>query len=194
MLEVFLPIVITDNGIRFQGFSGFASHGAAVGIIVSVYLFCKKYKRQWLESIDLLSVAVSLGGAMIRLGNFFNSEIVGKATTCSLGVIFARNDNILRHPAQLYEAFGYILIAIASYYIFNAFIKKGIYRQKIGFLTGFFVSGIFLLRFFIEYIKESQNTLDLQIVNSIGLNIGQLLSIPFVVIFGGLMIYAYRKK
>lgn len=195
LLEVFLPIKITDSGIIFQGFTGLASHGAAAGIIMSTLLFGRRYKKEWLETIDILGVAVPLGGAMIRVGNFFNSEILGKETTSCLGIVFKRNDNILRHPAQLYEACGYLLIALVSYYIFKSFVKKGIYKQKTGFIAGFFVAMIFVLRFFIEYAKESQNEFDSEILNMTGLNLGQLFSIPFILIFSILMFWSfYRKK
>lgn len=194
ILEIFLPLRITESGVYFQGYSGLASHGAAIGIILATFLFKRKYQKQWFETLDILGVAVPLGGAMIRIGNFFNSEIVGKETTSLFGIIFKNNDNIVRHPAQLYEACGYFLIAIICYYIFNYFFKKGIYKQKTGFITGFYVSMIFILRFFIEYVKESQNDFDYEILNCIGLNIGQLLSIPFIIVFGFLMLYTYRKR
>ncbi len=196
LLEIFLPIRITSSGIVFQGFSGMASHGGAIGILVSTFLFCKKFTKKWLESLDLIGVAVCLGGAMIRFGNFFNSEIVGKATTSSLGVIFNHryNDNIPRHPAQLYEACGYLFIGIICYYLITNLLRKGIYKQKIGFITGFYVAMIFILRFFVEFVKESQNDFDEQILNSIGINLGQLLSVPFIIVFSILMIWAVLKK
>jgi prolipoprotein diacylglyceryl transferase len=196
LLEIFLPIRMTSSGIVFQGFSGMASHGAAIGILLSTFLFCKKYAKKWLESLDLIGVAVCLGGAMIRLGNFFNSEIVGKKTTSSLGVIFQNryNDNIPRYPAQLYEACGYLIIGLISYYLISRLLKNNVYKQKTGFITGFYVAMIFILRFFVEFIKESQNDFDEQILNSIGINLGQLLSIPFIIIFSILMIWAFLTK
>lgn len=196
VLEIFLPIRITSTGVVFQGFSGMASHGGAIGILVSTFLFCKKHSKKWLESLDLLGVAVCLGGAMIRLGNFFNSEIIGKETTSPFGVIFKYrfNDNIPRHPAQLYEALGYVFIGIMSFYFISRLVKNNIYKQKIGFITGFYVMMIFGLRFFIEYVKAPQNDFDEQILNMLGINLGQLLSIPFIIIFSILMIWAILKK
>lgn len=196
ILEIFLPIRITSSGVRFEGYNGLASHGAAIGILVSTYLFAKKNAKKWLECLDLIGVAVCLGGAMIRLGNFFNSEIVGKRTTSSLGVIFKYrfNDNVPRHPAQLYEACGYLLIGLISYLIFSQLFKKNIYKQKTGFITGFYVAMIFVLRFFIEYVKESQNDFDSHVLSALGINMGQLLSIPFIIVFSILMIWAILKK
>ncbi|MDR2402212.1 MAG: prolipoprotein diacylglyceryl transferase [Cytophagales bacterium] len=194
LLEIFLPIKITESGIIFQGFTGLASHGAAGGIILSTLLFSLRYKKKWVEAIDIMGVGVPLGGALIRIGNFFNSEIVGRGTTSLCGIIFKRNDNIVRHPAQLYEACGYFLIALMSYYIFRAFLQKNIYEHRKGFIAGFFVTAIFLLRFFIEYVKESQNDFDNEILNMLGLNLGQLLSIPFVFIFSILMFWPFCRK
>ncbi len=194
VLEIFLPIKITDSGILFQGFAGLASHGAAAGILVSTFLFSRKYKISWLEILDVLGIVVPIGGAFIRLGNFFNSEIVGKPTSSIFGIVFKQFDDIARHPAQLYEAFGYILITIVSYSIFNALVKKNLYWQKRGLLTGFSISSIFWVRFFLEYVKEPQNAYDLEILNSIGLNLGQLLSIPMIIGFSILMFWNLFKK
>ena len=102
-----------SGGIEFTGFRGLASHGATIGMIISMYIYNKKVlKKSVLWILDRVVIACALGGIFIRIGNFFNSEIIGKPADENLpwGVVFKNVDNIVRHPGQLYEAFGYIFV------------------------------------------------------------------------------------
>ena len=145
-----------------------------------------KYKYDsvlWI--FDRLVIAVALGGTLVRIGNFFNSEIVGVFTNSDYGVIFQNRGEILpRHPAQLYEALGYIILFITLVFIYN----KTNLKSKKGFLFGFFLMFLFVVRFIVEYVKESQGGLEEQL----GIfSTGQWLSIPFILMGIGLMIYSY---
>lgn len=163
---------------------GLASHGAAIGILTALYLFSKKKKDQniiWI--LDRLVIVVALGGAFIRLGNLFNSEIIGKATDLPWAFIFVRVDEIPRHPTQLYESLFYFLSFIILYFIY---LKKSV-ALKSGFLFGLFLILIFGFRFFIEFLKENQSAFE----SALPINMGQILSIPFVLM--GLY-FIFRKK
>ena len=152
----------------------------------SIILYNVKYNYDsvlWI--FDRLVIAVALGGTLVRIGNFFNSEIVGVFTNSDYGVIFQNRGEILpRHPAQLYEAFGYIILFITLVLIYN----KTKLKDFKGFLFGFFLMFLFVVRFIVEYVKESQGGLEEQL----GVfSTGQWLSIPFILIGIGLMIYSY---
>lgn len=163
---------------------GLASHGAAIGILTALYLFSKKKKDQniiWI--LDRLVIVVALGGALIRLGNLFNSEIIGKAADVPWAFIFVRVDDIPRHPTQLYESLFYFLSFIILYFIYQ---KKSV-SLKPGYLFGLFLILIFGFRFFIEFLKENQSAFE----SALPINMGQILSIPFVLL--GLY-FIFRKK
>lgn len=163
---------------------GLASHGAAIGILTALYLFSKKRKDQnliWI--LDRLVIVVALGGALIRLGNLFNSEIIGKATDVPWAFVFIRVDEIPRHPTQLYESLFYFVSFLILYFIYQ---KKSI-SLKPGFLFGLFLILIFGFRFFIEFLKENQSAFE----SALPINMGQILSIPFVLL--GLY-FIFRKK
>jgi prolipoprotein diacylglyceryl transferase len=152
---------------------GLASHGAAIGILTALYLFAKKKKDQgMIWALDRLVIVVALGGALIRLGNLFNSEIIGMQTDVPWAFIFTSVDDIPRHPAQLYESIAYFISFGILYFIY---LKK---REtlKTGFLFGLFLIFIFGFRFFVEFIKEDQSAFEAGML----LNMGQILSIPFV--------------
>ena len=189
LLEIFLPFKIDDSGWKFIGFRGLSSHGATVGIITSIIIYKIKYKYDsvlWI--FDRLVIAVALGGMFVRIGNFFNSEIVGKFTNSDFGVIFLnRGENLPRHPAQLYEALGYLILFIFLVFIYN----KTKLSIKKGFIFGFFLAKLFSIRFIVEYVKESQGGIE----DTLGiLSTGQWLSIPFIIFGLFLMINSYRIK
>ena len=172
-LEIFLPVKFNPE-FRFTGFQGLASHGGALGILVALTIWSKKIsKHSLLWILDRVTVPVALVAAMIRTGNLFNSEIYGNETTLPWGFVFLQNgETFAKHPTQLYEAFCYLVtFGIMMYYY-----RRTNAKDKTGFLTGIFFIGIFLSRFFIEFIKESQEAFE----ESMALNMGQLLSIPFV--------------
>ena len=189
LLEIFLPIKIDDSGWKFIGFRGLSSHGATVGIIISIIIYKIKYKYDsvlWI--FDRLVIAVAIGGMFVRVGNFFNSEIVGKFTNSDYGIIFLnRGENLPRHPAQLYEAFGYLILFVLLKLIYN----KSLLSQKKGFIFGFFLTILFTIRFIVEFVKESQGGIE----ENLGiLATGQWLSIPFVFLGGLLMINSFIIK
>jgi len=181
-LEILLPIRENTNGsilgfikgYEFTGFRGLASHGAAIGIIIGIIIFQIKHKlKSTLWIFDRLTVAVTLGGVFIRLGNFFNSEIVGKYTGSDFGVIFENRGEILpRHPAQLYESIGYLLL----FFILRKIYSKVKYLP--GYLLGVFLSGIFTIRFIVEFVKESQGGFESYFPL---FSTGQWLSIPLII-------------
>ena len=189
LLEIFLPIKLNDSGVDFIGFRGLSSHGATVGIIISIFIYKIRYKYDsvlWI--FDRLVIAVAIGGMFVRIGNFFNSEIVGKFTNSDFGVVFLnRGDSLPRHPAQLYEAFGYLILFILLVLIYN----KSKLSMKKGFIFGFFLITLFTIRFVVEYVKESQGGIE----KTLGIiSTGQWLSIPFIIIGILLMINSFIIK
>ena len=186
LLEILLPIRDTPNGYIFTGFRGLASHGAVIGTLIGLYLYKLKFKEKsilWL--LDRVTVPVIIGASFVRLGNFFNSEIVGRYSHSNFGVVFLnRGENLPRHPAQLYEALGYLILFFILRKVYKT--KK---RNEEGYLIGLFFSGMFIIRFFIEFIKESQGGLEefLPLFST-----GQWLSIPFILL-GGYLMFKKRK-
>lgn len=157
---------------------GLASHGGAIGVIIAVLLFSHFVaKRNPAWTFDRLVVPVAFVGALIRLGNLMNSEIYGGATTLPWGFLFVRNGEILpAHPTQLYEAACYLIlfgILMWMYWKKNA-------EERPWLITGVFFLGIFLPRFCIEYIKNVQEPKEIQMIAEYGMNMGQVLSIPFI--------------
>lgn len=153
---------------------GLASHGAAIGILIALYLFSKKkknYPMLWI--LDRIVIVVALAGSFIRLGNLFNSEIIGKPTDVSWAFIFTAVDDIPRHPAQLYESVAYFIIFLILIFIYS----KGIEKNKTGLLFGLFLLLVFTFRFFVEFVKENQSGFEETMI----LNMGQILSIPFII-------------
>jgi phosphatidylglycerol:prolipoprotein diacylglycerol transferase len=175
LLEIFLPIKKTLNGeYEFSGFAGLASHGGAIGLIISLYLYSKKHKIKYLKILDLISIVAPLGATFIRLANLMNSEMIGNPTTLPWAFIFRRIDNIPRHPAQLYEAISYLIIFII---IFITYKSKKIQLGN-GFYFGLAITLIFTMRVLIEFVKINQ----VEFEEGMKLNMGQILSIPFIII------------
>lgn len=157
---------------------GLASHGGAIGIIISVFLYARKYKLSALWIFDRLVIVVCFTGACIRMGNFMNSEIIGKITSVPWGVKFMRAyppEMALdfRHPAQVYEAIYCILLMLLLLYLWKNFGPK----LNNGFLFGVFMAVLFTLRFIDEFFKENQEAFEDDMI----LNMGQILSIPFII-------------
>lgn len=134
--------------------------------------------------LDRLVIVVALAAVLIRLGNLFNSEIIGKATDVPWAFIFARVDDVPRHPAQLYESIFYLISFIILYFTYTKTQKK----TKQGFLFGLFLVLIFGFRFFVEFLKENQSAFEAGML----LDMGQILSIPFVI--GGLYFIFKKEK
>lgn len=207
--DVFLPFKL--HPFRYTGFQGLASHGAAIGIIIAMFFYSKKVvKKPLLWTLDRLVIPTALGAMFVRLGNLFNSEIVGKVTGTDGGFKFIRNDisanralsitkgsdvneayNLIAHnpqfkevlmnvpnryPTQIYEALGYLITFFILYYVYWKTNKK----EKLGYLFGLFMVMLWSIRFIVEYFKEWQGGLEDWI--KIGLDTGQLLSIPMILI------------
>ncbi|MBL87017.1 MAG: prolipoprotein diacylglyceryl transferase [Winogradskyella sp.] len=188
--SIFLPFSFKD-GIRFTGFQGLASHGAAIGMIISMYLFNKKIlKKSILWILDRVVIATALGAVFVRIGNFINSEIIGKYTNSDFGIVFRQlSETEPRHPAQLYEAFCYVFVFITLLYFYWKTNKS---KQE-GFLFGLFLVFLWTIRFFVEFVKEPQGEEDLAAFFGNTLNNGQLLSIPFILI-GLYFMFIYKPK
>lgn len=170
---------------------GLASHGAAVGLLVSTWLFSRNVIRQpYFWTLDRLSIVIPFAGACIRLGNLFNSEIYGKPTDVPWAFTFPLDEGILavpRHPTQLYEMTGYILMGVILNYLY---FRAPAVRIKTGFLIGLMMVLIFSFRFFVEFLKEVQVSFE----DKLPLDMGQILSIPFVMVGAYLMYRGMRSS
>ncbi|MBO7195176.1 MAG: prolipoprotein diacylglyceryl transferase [Alistipes sp.] len=161
---------------------GMASHGSALGMLLGMWITCRKHKMAYVWWLDRIMIPVAIGGALVRLGNLFNSEIVGCTTDVPWGFKFMRLypnipiENIpVQHPAQLYEAICYI---ITFFILMWMYFKRDQGRKHAGLMFGIGLIGIFLTRPFIELIKENQEAFE----EGMAMNMGQLLSIPFIIL------------
>lgn len=184
--SIFLPFSFKD-GIRFTGFQGLASHGAAIAMIISMYLYNKKVlNKTVLWILDRVVIPVALGAVFVRIGNFINSEIIGMKTDSAFGVIFTQlGETEARHPAQLYEAFFYIFVFLILFFFYWKTKKS----EQQGFLFGLFLVLLWTVRFFVEFVKEAQVDERADWL----FNTGQLLSIPFILI-GLYFMFLYKPK
>ena len=173
-VEMLLPIKITADGWKFIGYQGLASHGGAIGLLIATFFFCRNTKLPYLWVIDRLVIIIGFAGAAVRIGNLMNSEIYGVATSLPWGFIFVRDGQSMpMHPTQIYEALSYIALGTFLYLYFMK--KKTPPRQ--GFIFGIFLIVLFVARFLIEFIKISQEAWE----DSMTFNMGQWLSVPFIV-------------
>ncbi|UZR99219.1 prolipoprotein diacylglyceryl transferase [Chondrinema litorale] len=159
---------------EFTGISGLASHGGIIGAFLALLLFTHKYKRSYLWLLDRLIIAGALLGCFIRFGNLMNSEIIGIETNVKWAFIFTKIDMLPRHPAQLYESIFYLFTFIL---LFTVWYSRKFYKNN-GFLFGLGILLIFAQRFFIEFFKVDQVPFE----KYLPLNMGQLLSVPFILI------------
>ncbi len=150
---------------------GLASHGGGLGAILGTWLFCKNNHIQTLWLLDRLAIATAVFGIFVRLANFVNSEILGHQSDVPWAIVFERVDAIARHPAQLYEAIAYLLIAITLTMLY----RKTRIKDRTGAILGLFLVLTFSARFIIEFFKQQQASYALESA----LNTGQMLSIPF---------------
>lgn len=169
--------------------AGLASHGAALGILAALWLFCHRYHLITLHVLDVVAIPIPLVGAFIRLGNFINQEILGIPTTVPWAVVFLHpvgsNAIVPRHPVQLYEACSYAALTAFLFFLW----KKEPFLAHRGRITGCFFISVFSTRFLLEFFKEEQSAYLLYSQ----LKMGQILSIPFIV-FGIWLLYHSRKK
>lgn len=181
-LSVFLPIKTVPK-FEFTGFSGLASHGAAIVLVAStIVLAIKVLKKHPFWLLDRVAITVALAGFFIRIGNFFNSEIIGKPAPADspFAILFPQQSSeygaiVPRYPTQLFEAFSYLALFFVMWFIYLKTNKK--YQQ--GWLFGFFFAVLWSIRFVVEFLKEPQG--DEKITLGI-LNTGQVLSIPLIII------------
>jgi prolipoprotein diacylglyceryl transferase len=171
---------------------GLASHGGAVGLLLGLYFFCRKYKMRYLWLFDRIVIVVPLTGVFVRFGNLLNSEIYGHATSLPWGFIFTRyGETIPKHPTQIYESLAYLCMFLALFFIYK---KKEKLRRRSGFLFGLALVLIFGFRFLVEFIKETQDGgTDIALYNAIGLDMGQVLSIPLIVAGVVLLWNSFRR-
>lgn len=173
---------------------GLASHGAAIGILFSLWLYVRKYKLSFLWMIDRIVIVVALGGSFIRLGNLFNSEIYGRQTDLPWGFRFVRDrvydpntgellPAVASHPTQLYEALSYILIFLMLFFYY----RKRHLKVRDGFIFGVFMILLFVARFFIEFVKNDQVSFEA----GMKFNMGQWLSLPFIM--AGILMIIWTK-
>jgi prolipoprotein diacylglyceryl transferase len=186
-IEMFLPIEhLPEGGYKFVGYQGLASHGGTIGLFLALWLYCRKTKESFVKTLDMVAIVAPLAAFFIRMANLMNSEIIGTPTNVPWAFIFVREDNIPRHPAQLYEAISYIMIFALTTHLY--FRNRD--KLKKGFMFGLAVALIFTARFFIEFIKEKQVPFEEQMT----LDMGQILSIPLVILAVGYIIYAIKKN
>jgi prolipoprotein diacylglyceryl transferase len=186
-IEIILPFGRTADGWHFTGYEGLASHGAAIGILLALWLFYRKHKMNPVWIVDRLVIVIALGGAFIRLGNLFNSEIYGVATDLPWGFIYERNgETVPKHPTQLYESLSYFIIFLVCILVYRK--KDG--KLRPGALFGWWLIALFGVRFLIEFVKEEQVSFE----KGMTLDMGQWLSIPFILLGVALCIMAYKDK
>ena len=186
IIEMLLPIhYLPDGGWKFTGYEGLASHGGTIGIMIALWLYAKWSKLPILTIIDNICIATPVTACFIRLGNLMNSEIIGKVTDVPWAFIFERVDMQPRHPGQLYEAIAYAIFFFIGWY----FYKKKPERVGTGFFFGLCLTLIFTFRLFIEYTKDIQEEFEAGML----LNMGQILSIPFVVFGIWLIVRSFKK-
>jgi len=174
-VEMIVPMHhMADGSWKYVGYEGLASHGGTIGLIIALYLYYRRTHLNLWIVLDNIAIATPITACFIRLGNLMNSEIIGKVTDVPWAFIFEKVDKVPRHPGQLYEAIAYAVFFFVGWYLYR---HK---PQKVG--TGFFfglcLTLIFTFRFFIEYTKDIQVDFE----SGMFLNMGQLLSIPFVII------------
>ncbi len=166
---------------------GLSGHGAAVTILIVLYVFARKINKPYLWIIDRIVVIIALGGFFIRMGNLMNSEIYGIETSLPWGFIFVNRGEIMpKHPTQIYEALSYLAI----FFLLNSLYWKKHIREKQGYIFGVFLTLLFSVRFLIEFIKEPQVPFE----ETMALNMGQLLSLPLIIAGIIIFIRAIKQK
>ncbi|WP_053405411.1 prolipoprotein diacylglyceryl transferase [Persicobacter sp. CCB-QB2] len=186
-LEMLFPIAISPGGdITFIGYQGLASHGGTLSLLLVFLIFSRWAKIPLLKTLDMVAVVGPLGAGFIRLGNLMNSEIIGKITTAPWAFIFEQVDQQPRHPAQLYEAIAYLGIFCLNFFLYK---KRNAITQP-GLLFGTSTALVFTARFVLEFVKENQTSAEQEML----FNMGQWLSIPFILLGLGFILRANIKQ
>ena len=182
IVEMIFPIHFGNDGswlgrtfgFYLIGYAGLASHGGTLGLMIALWLYVRKTKLSIWTVLDNIAIATGSMACCIRLGNLMNSEIIGKITEVPWAFIFERVDGMPRHPGQLYEAIAYAILFVIMWYLH----KKMPEKIGTGWYFGFCLTYIFTFRFFIEYTKEIQEAFEA----TLPLDMGQILSIPFIIL------------
>ena len=175
IIEMFLPIhKMNDGSWVFTGYEGLASHGGTLGLMIALFIYCRRNKVGLWTVLDFIAIATPITACCIRLGNLMNSEIIGKVTDVPWAFIFKQVDDMPRHPGQLYEAIVYLIFFFVGW----AFYRKWPRKTGTGFFFGLCLTLIFTARFFIEFTKVNQVDFE----EGMFFDMGQLLSIPFIII------------
>ena len=177
---------LTGGAAAFVGYEGLASHGGTLGLMIALWLYVKKTKLNIWTVLDNIAIATGSMAYFIRLGNLMNSEIIGKVTDVPWAFIFERVDQMPRHPGQLYEAIAYAILFGILWYLHKRMPEK----IGTGWYFGFCLAYIFTFRFFIEYTKEVQEAFEA----SLPIDMGQILSIPFVILGVWCMVRARQSS
>ena len=193
IMEMLLPFRIGNDGswlgrtfgFFFTGYAGLASHGGTLGLMIALWLYVRRTKLSIWTVLDNIAIATGTTACFIRLGNLMNSEIIGKITDVSWAFIFERVDMMPRHPGQLYEAIAYAILFFIMWFLHKRMPEK----IGTGWYFGFCLTYIFTFRFFIEYTKEIQETFEA----SLPIDMGQILSIPFIILGVYCMLRAKKK-
>ena len=193
IVEMIFPILIGNDGswlgqtfgFYIIGYAGLASHGGTLGLMIALWLYVRKTKLSIWTVLDNIAIATGSMACCIRLGNLMNSEIIGKITDVPWAFIFERVDAVPRHPGQLYEAIAYAILFIVMWVMH----KKMPQKIGTGWYFGFCLTYIFTFRFFIEYTKEVQEAFEA----SLPIDMGQILSIPFIILGVYCMIRAKKQ-
>ena len=174
-VEMLIPMRhLADGSWKFTGYEGLASHGGTLGLIIGLWLYCRNLKMNIWTVLDNIAIATPITACFIRLGNLMNSEIIGKVTDVPWAFIFTKVDQYPRHPGQLYEAIAYALFFFVGWFLY----KKAKTRVGTGLFFGLCLTLIFTFRFFVEFTKDIQVDFEA----GMPLDMGQLLSIPFVIL------------
>lgn len=175
IVEMFLPIhFMADGSWKFTGYEGLASHGGVIGMIIAIFIYARRNKVNVWTVFDNMGICSCITATFIRLGNLMNSEIIGKVTDVPWAFIFEKVDQYPRHPGQLYEAISYAIF----FFIIYALYKKHPEKVGTGFYVGLCLTLVFTARFLIEFVKDIQEPFEA----GMPLDMGQILSIPFIII------------
>ena len=193
IIEMILPIRFGDDGswlgqtfgFHVIGYAGLASHGGTLGLMIALWMYVRRTKLSIWTVLDNIAIATGSTACFIRLGNLMNSEIIGKITDVPWAFIFEKVDAVPRHPGQLYEAIAYAILFVIMWTLH----KKKPEKIGTGWYFGFCLTYIFTFRFFIEYTKEIQEAFEA----SLPIDMGQILSVPFIILGTYCMIKAKKK-
>lgn len=187
VIEMFLPVkILPDGSWKYHGYAGLASHGGAIGCLIGMLIYAKRNRVKFLTVLDNVCIATPMTACCIRLGNLMNSEIIGRPTDVPWAFLFHTNDAMVngvivpRHPAQLYEALAYLLIFVLLVTVYWMRSRTSVQNARVGtgLYFGLCLTLIFTFRFFIEFIKKEQVDFE----KGMMLDMGQILSIPFVLV------------